>query len=209
MHPYLIRLGVRPEVQSFFSPFYTAASGDLIFQQGVYLEHFGMGFHRLSQGRDCWLAGEKNLALVSRVFVGESAMDAIAFLHFQGHTLANWERSLFVATGAGLPGARLRWIREQLKGKKLTMLFPGDLPGRIADLKVAAAFRGMPAAASLAEKERLTVSFRAKEYQFDRETFSLAAFERAANYRFKVVTQKPKHGASFYEQLKAGAFPSI
>jgi hypothetical protein len=209
MHPYLIRLGVKPEVQEFFSPFYSAAANDLVFQQNAYCEHYGFAFHRVPPGGDFWLAGELNLALDSQVFICASAMDALAFLHFQGHAFVKWDSLLFVATGINPSTTQLRWISEKLKGKKLTLLFPRDMLGSIADLKVAAAFRRMPAAAFLAEKERLKICFRAKEYDFDQQTFSLSAFERASTYRFKVVTRKPKHGVSFYEQLKAGAFPSI
>jgi hypothetical protein len=209
MHPYLMRLGVRPEVQEFFSPFYPADADDLVFQQGGYREHFGFAFHRVPAGGDFWLAGEVSLALVSQVFIGASAMDALGFLHFHGHHFPGLNNLLFIATGIKPSPLQLSWIRENLNGKKLTLLFPKDLLGSIADLKVAAAFRRMPAAAFLAEKERLKICFRAKEYEFDRQTFSLSAFERAANYRFKVITSKPKHGASFLEQLKAGAFTSI
>jgi hypothetical protein len=209
MHPYLIRLGVRPEVQEFFSPFYSSDSGDLLFKQGGYCEHYGFAFHRVPPGGDFWLAGELNLALVNQVFISASAIDAIAFLHFHGYALTKWDNSLFVATGTNPSTTQLRWISEELKGKKLTMLFSKDMLGSIADLKVAAAYRRWPAAAFLAEKEKLKICFRAKEYVFDQQSFSLSAFERASTYRFKVITSKPKHGVSFYEQLKAGAFPSI
>ena len=208
MHPYLTRLGVRPEVQAFFEPYYSAGSGDLLFQQGNYREHFGFAFHRIPNGGDFWLAGELNLSMVDRVFISASALDAIAFLHFYGHTLPHWENILFIATGIKPTAIQLRWIGDKLAGKHLTLLFPADLPGNVTDLKVAAAFRRMPAAAFLAEKKRLKVCFRAMVYEFDQQTFTLSAFERASAYRFKVLTCKPKHGASFLEQLKAGAFPS-
>jgi len=208
MHPYLTRLGVRPEVQAFFEPYYSAISGDLFFQHGNYREHFGMAFHRIPSGGDFWLAGELNLSMVDRVLISNSAMDAIAFLHFYGHSLADWENILFISTGIKPTAIQLRWIRDRLAGKHLTLLFPADLPGNVTDLKVAAAFRRMPAAAFLAEKERLNICFRAKVYEFDQQTFTLSAFERASTYRFKIVTCKPKHGASFLDQLKAGAFPS-
>ena len=208
MHPYLTRLGVRPEVQAFFEPYYSAVSRDLLFQQGNYREHFGFAFHRIPSGGDFWLAGELNLSTVDRVFISTSAMDAVAFLHFFGHGLADWENILFIATGVKPTTIQLRWIRDKMGGKHLTLIFPADLPGAVTDLKVAAAFRRMPAAAFLAEKERLKIYFRAKVYEFDQQTFTLSGFERASAYRFKVVTCKPKYGASFLDQLKAGAFPS-
>jgi hypothetical protein len=208
MHPYLARLGVRSEVQAFFAPYYSDGSCDLLFQLDNYREHFGFAFHRIPSGGDFWLAGELNLFLVDRGFISNSAMDAIAFLHFFGHTLPNWENMLFIAIGLKPSEMQLRWIRDKLAGKQVTLLFPADLPGNVTDLKVAAAFRRLPAAAFLAEKERLKICFRAKVYEFDQQTFTLSAFERASTHRFKVVTCKPKHGASFLEQLKAGAFPS-
>ncbi len=209
MHPYLTRLGVRPEVQAFFSPNYADDFCDLFFQQGNYREHFGFAFHRIPGGGDFWLAGELNLSMVDRVFISISAMDAVAFLHFFGHSLADWENILFIATGIKPTTIQLCWIRDKLAGKHLTLLFPADLLGAITDLKVAAAYRRIPAAAFLAEKERLKICFRAKVYEFDQRTFTLSAFERASAYRFKVVTCKPKHGASFLDQLKAGAFSSF
>jgi hypothetical protein len=208
MHPYLMRLGVRPEVQAFFAPFYSDNSGDLVFQQGNYREHFGLSFHRVQAGNDLWIAGESDLALAARAFISHSVMDIIAFLHYYGHTLANWDRAVFIATGASLTAAQLRWISDNLADKSLTLLFPADLPGAVADLKVAAAFRRVPAAAFLSEKERLKICFRNKIFEFDRPAFSLSAFEKVSGSRFNVATRKPKHGASFLEQLRAGAFPT-
>jgi len=208
MHPYLTRLGVRPEVQAFFAPYYSADSGDLLFQQGNYREHFGLAFHRVQAANDLWIAGEPNLAVISRAFVSPSAMDLIAFLHYYAHTLCLSE-AVFIAIGTHPATAQLRWVSDNLAGKPLTLLFPADVLGAIADLKIAAAFRRMPAAAFLAEKERLHICFRSKIFAFDQPGFSLSVFERAAKYRFNVTTRKPKHGASFLEQLRAGAFPPL
>jgi hypothetical protein len=209
MHPYLTRLGVRLEVQDLFAPDDPGISGDLFFQQGDYREHFGLAFHRVQAGNDLWMAGEPNLKWVGRAFISHSVMELIAYLHYYGHTLLCLDKCLFIAIGNKPAKVQLHWMADRLKGKSLTLLFPADLPGAIADLKIAAAFRRVPAAAFLAEKERLNICFRAKVFEFERQKFSLSAFERASGYRFNVTTCKPKHGAGFLDQLKAGAFSSL
>ena len=207
MHPYLTRLGVRPEVQAFFAPYDSDANGGLLFQQGDYVEHFGMAFHRVDAGGDCWMAGETNRVMTERVFISSSVMDMIAFLHYGGHTISLWKQAVFIAVGVKPSIAGLSRI-SGFADKPMTLLFPADGLGAITDLKVAAAFRRVPAAAFLAEKERLKISFRAEVYEFEQRGFSLSAFEKASGYRFNVTTRKPRHGASFLDQLKAGAFPS-
>lgn len=209
MHPYLIRLGVRPEVQVFFAPYCLPGFNDLLFQQGDYREHFGLAFHRVQAGNDLWLAGESNLALIDRVFISHSVMELIAFLHYYGHTLTCWEKAVFIAVGVNPSKVQLHWIAERLQGKAITLLFPADLLGGIADLKIASAFRRLPAAAFLAEKEMLKISFRANVYEFERQKFSLSAFEKASKYRFNIPTCKPKHSTSLLNQLKADALPPL
>ena len=59
MHPYLTRLGVLPEVQALFEDSYhTAGHGDLIFDYGDAVEHYGMAFHKIPVSNHCWLAGK-------------------------------------------------------------------------------------------------------------------------------------------------------
>lgn len=209
MHPYLTRLGVRSEVQEFIAPFIVAHPSGLLFQQGLYHEHFGLAFHRVNAGDGLWIAGELNTSLVSQVFIGGSVMDLIGFLQFYGHTVPDWDRIMLVATGPNPSKAALSNLGGLLKEKAITLLYPADVLGAIADLKVAAAFRCMPAAAFLAEKEKLQIAFRASVYEFDQQGFSLSKFERLAKFRFNVCSRKPKQGVSFLEQLKAGAFPSL
>jgi hypothetical protein len=208
MHPYLTRLGVRPEVQAFFAPFFSAGSADLLFQQGNYREHFGLTFHRVDADGNLWIAGERNFAIAQRVFIAGSVMDLMAYLHFYGHSVRYWNKCLFIAAGVHPVAAQLQPLFSQFSNKPVTLLFPADVLGAITDLNIATAFRSLPVAAFLAEKERLNICFRSQVFEFDQRRFSLSAFERAAKYRFNVSTRKPKHGASFLDQLKAGAFPS-
>jgi hypothetical protein len=45
MHPCFTRLGIRPEAQHFFRPFYRVdVIGNLLFPYGEETEHFGFGF---------------------------------------------------------------------------------------------------------------------------------------------------------------------
>jgi hypothetical protein len=206
MHAYLTRLGVRPEVQSYFRPFYRADNlGNLIFPYGNAGEHFGFAFHRLPLTDDCWLAGNLHFPQVRRVILSASALDAVSWLNKKYHSFAGTQNLLFVALGTGISDAQLRWIRENFSGKKCQLLFSKDLLGRLADLKVAAAWRGMPLSLYLEGDEKVLVHFRSRNFCFSQEKFSLFAFERAAGVRFGVPATKPLKHNSFFEELKAEA----
>lgn len=206
MHPYLTRLGVRPEVQRFFRPFYQVdAIGNLLFAYGEEYEHFGFGFHRVPVTGELWLAGNLQLSQVRLVILSASALDAVAWLNKKLPAFPNTENLLFVSLGAGISEAQVLWIRKHLAGKQYRLLFGNDLLGRMADLKLAAALKGWPLSVFLAEKERITVDFRSRHFVFSQETLSLFSFEKAAGVRFGIATDKPKVYTTFFEELKAKA----
>lgn len=206
MHPYLTRLGVKPEVQSYFRPFYKSDElGNLLFPFGDDCEHFGFAFHRLPLTDDCWLAGNLHFPQVRLVILSASALEAVSWLNKKYHSFSVTQNLLFVALGAGISDAQLRWIWENFSGKKCLLIFGKDLLGRIADLKVAAALRGWPVSIYLAADEQLMVNFRSANFSFSQETFSLAAFERTAGIRFRIPASKPLKHNSFFEELKAEA----
>src|SRR5215217_5659410 len=177
MHAYLTRLGLRPEVQTYFRPFYESDElGNLLFPFGDEGEHFGFAFHRLPLTDNCWLAGNLHFPQVSLVILSASALDAVSWLNKKYHSFLATQNLLFVALGAGISHAQLRWIRENFSGKKCLLIFGNDVLGRIADLKVAAALRGWPLSIYLAADGQLLVNFRSENFFFSQETFSLAAF---------------------------------
>jgi hypothetical protein len=206
MHAYLTRLGVRPEVQRFFRPFYTSDTlGNLVFTYGGDAEHFGFAFHRVPVTDTYWLAGNLQFSQVRLVILSASALDAVSWLNKKLPAFPQTENLLFLAIGAGVSDAQLLWIRAHLEGKAFTLLFGRDVLGRMADLKLAAAIKGWPLSVYSAEGEQVTVSFRSKVFSFSQDGFSLAAFEKTAGVRFGVATDKPKVYNSFFDELKAEA----
>jgi hypothetical protein len=206
MHPYLIRLKVKAAVQSFFEPSYQLhESGDLLFPYGGTIEHFGLAFHKVPFTDTLWFGGNEQFAQVRQVMICSSAMEAISWLNNNYSSFASLDNLLFVATGARVCSAHIRFFSERLKGKTFGLLFGRDLLGRIADLKIAAGIRKVPVAVHLGDQETLRVTFRSVVYEFGQAEFSLPTFERVAKFRFKIPAYKPKGFDSFFDQLKANA----
>jgi hypothetical protein len=206
MHAYLTRLGIRPEVQRFFRPFYSVDEmGNLVFSYGEAVEHFGFAFHWVPVTDAFWLAGNLQFSQVRLVILSASALDAVSWLNKKLPAFPQTENLLFVSLGAGVSEAQLLWVRAHLEAKAFRLLFARDLLGRMADVKLAAGIRGWPLSVYLGEGEQVIVNFRHHHFSFSQDGFSLAAFEKAAGVRFGVATDKPKVYNSFFDELKAEA----
>lgn len=206
MHPYFTRLGIRPEAQHFFRPFYQVdVIGNLLFPYGEETEHFGFAFHRIPVTDMFWLAGNLQFSQVRLVILSASALDAVSWLNKKGDAFPQTENLLFVALGAGISDAQMLWIRAHLGRKQFRLLFGRDMLGRMADLKLAAAIKGRALSVYSGEGEHVTVSFRSRIFSFSQEQFSMAAFEKAAGVRFGVAADKPKLYNTYFDELKAEA----
>jgi hypothetical protein len=206
MHPYLTRLGVRQEVQDFFEPFIRSDNNNkLLFDYGDAIEHFGMAFHRIPVSGNFWMAGSTNFSTIGHVIICSSAMEAIAFFHYNYYRLSQPGQLLFLSTGT-LPGAEhFRWLRDNLAGKDFLLVFGDDLLGRIAALKTAAAIRALPLSASVFN-ELVIIGFRLKEFTIPADVFTLHVFEKLSGYRFKMKTAGTAKFGSYLAQLKAASF---
>ena len=206
MHPYLTRLGVRPDVQAFFQPHFNADhTGNLVFNYQDGAEHFGFAFHRVPVSEHCWIAGNSNFSMIRQVFVCGTAMDAIAYLSLNRTAFTQTENLLFLATGVMPNIGQMRWINQCLGGKIYSLIFGGDILGRLCDLKTAAGICRIPVAVGIAD-EQVVINFRQQQYSFSQEQFSLNAFEKASGFRFNIRTFKPKNFDSYLHQLKEKAF---
>ena len=192
MHPYFARLGIRPEVQTYFRPFYTLdPHGHLVFTYGDDFEHFGPGFHRVPRTATFWTAGETAFSQVRQVIVCPSAMDAVAWLH--KHWNVPLENLLLLSTGASLHHSHTRFIARQLAGKELHIATGQDLLDKLTALKLAAGIRGQPLEIWHTAGETITLRFRAGTYRFPQATISLHALEKASGYRFRIsISKQPK-----------------
>lgn len=195
----LQRLGIRQEVQSFFASYYNAHHDELIFDYGNTIEHFGFHFHRIPVTEELWVAGAVDLAL--EVLICGSALDAMAWLHFNYGYLKCIDHWACIALGASPSKTQTDWINHHLPKKRFHLLFGRDPLGHICDLKVAAWIRKKPLRIA-SSPNGYRVMFRSQEYLL--EQLTLSAFERASGYRFNMPAHKPKYANSFTEQLKYG-----
>jgi len=208
MHPFLTRLGVEQEVQEFFEPFYRVdAFGNLLFDYGDGLEHFGFAFHKVPVSKNFWMAGNRNFSQVRQVVICASAMEAVSWLKNKQTAFGSFDGLLLLSVGAAVRNEHGKWLNRNLRNKELRLVFGSDLLGRVADLKLAAAIHGWPLEI-YHDNDRLSVSFRSQVFSFSQENFSLNAFEKAAKYRFGIPCDKPKGYDSYFDLLKACAFPT-
>lgn len=209
MHPFLTRLGVEEQVQEFFEPFYRADDlGNLFFDYGDGLEHFGFAFHKVPLSQNFWMAGNRNFSQVRSVILCASALEAISWLKNKQAAFGSFDGLLFLSVGAAVRDAHGIWLNKNLRSKDFRLAFGHDLLGRMADLKLAAAIRGWPLAI-YHEDDKLLVGFRSRVFSFSQENFSLNAFEKAAKYRFGIPCDKPKGYDNFFDMIKASIFPTL
>jgi len=206
MHPFLIKMGVRPEVVDFFSPFFTTDEDkNLCFAYGSQTERYGMAFHHIPSSEILWIAGEINFSAVRQVFISATALDAIAWLHLNYSAFSTTDNILFLSTGL-LPNAQqFSWISKNLSLKDICLIFGNDIFGKISDLIMAAGICNIPIAIYL-EEDKLNVQYRFKSFSFPIDNFSLNAFERKSGSYLRVKTDKPKYHNSWLEVLSAPAF---
>jgi len=206
MNPYLTRLGIRPEVQEFFAPFYIEdVQGNLLFDYGDAVEHYGFAFHRIPVSENCWLAGNLDFNLVSRVFICSSAMEAVALYHFKYAVYPQTGRILFLSLGCQPNPAQFRWIAEVLPGRDFRLAFGDTLPDKAGELITAAALAKLPLKVSF-NQNLVNIEFRLKLYKMPLAAFSLLGFEKLSGYRFGVSALRPRNSDSYFSQLKSAAF---
>jgi hypothetical protein len=189
MNAYLARLGIRPEIQDWLTPYYhTDDVGNLCFSYGRDTEIYGLGFHRVPLSGGCWRAGAENL--VTQTVVCSSAMEGIAWLNCHP---VNFDRLLLIATGS-------RISLPSLPKGKYVLVFGNDLLGCICDLKAAAFLAGHPVEITV-ENDTVYINFRHRRFSLPADTFSLSAFGRLSGYRFPAGTSKSRQHSSWLNQL--------
>ena len=208
MHPFLTRLGVAQQVQDFFEPFFRVDDlGNPLFDYGDGVEHFGFAFHKVPVSKNFWMAGCRSFSQVRQVIICASAMEAVSWLKNKQTAFGSFDGLLLLSVGAAVRNEHGKWLNRNLRNKELRLVFGSDLLGRVADLKLAAAIHGWPLEI-YHDNDRLSVSFRSQVFSFSQENFSLNAFEKAAKYRFGIPCDKPKGYDSYFDLLKACAFPT-
>jgi len=192
MNAVLTALGVPDDIQAFFG------AEELVFTYGCHYEHYTQEFHRVPTTTHLWTAG----SLVTReVIITPTAMEAIAYLTLHRHKYHRLENLTCVAVGNLPHRSQLKWISEHLSGKKFTLVFPRDLLGNLADIKIAAAIKGQHVAFKHLPTS-IEIQFKRLIFQFAEDELSLNKFEKFTALRTGCRTAKPKSAYTFLEQLK-------
>lgn len=139
---------------------------------------------------------------VRQVIICESAMEAIAWMHFRSYIFPETARLLFLATGIQPNPAQFRKLANLMPACGYLLVFGNDLLSRIAELKAAACLRKLPLMIAL-DDETALVDFRLKTYNLPVSDFSVPLFEKHSRYRFKLKTAKAKTHNTFLQQLQA------
>ena len=74
--------------------------------------------------------------------------------------------------------------------RKVLLVFPGDLLGRIATIKIAVWLNGKDVLITYVSGGVLQVTFKGKVYEFPEHIFSLSAFEKASGFRSGIRCKK-------------------
>ncbi|WP_316847244.1 hypothetical protein [Pedobacter psychrodurus] len=122
--------------------FRTDISGSVIFDyNGGLSEYFGKDGHLIAVAGDFWSSSVVNLNIVTQVFICSSAMEAVAFLHFNPSRFTRPDELLFIAIGPDyhFPGE----ILKQTGKVQINLLLGGDLIENLRTIKFCMDYRGI------------------------------------------------------------------
>lgn len=192
MHLLLAKLGVPPELQAFFD------LRDLCFAYGDEQEVYGQGFHLVPVTSDLWMAGSYP---ATELIITPSAMEAIAYMTLNSWRHPEGSRLSFIAVGLRPQPEQLYWISRYCLKRKITLVLPDDLCGRIADIVIAAGIRGRPVR-PVWKWPGVQLMLNNQVIELTAEKLSLNAFEKSASIRTGIRTRKPVRFNTFLDQLR-------
>jgi hypothetical protein len=192
MHQQLTKLGVPSELQAYFD------LRELRFNYGDEQEVFGPGFHLVPLTSDLWMTGSYP---ATELIITSSAMEAIAYMALNAWRHPPDGSLSFIALGLRPQPEQLLWINRYCLKRKITLVFPNDLCGRLADIVIAAGIRNKQVRPVWKDGNvRLTM----KNVAFDLlpEKISLNTFEKTCALRTGIRTRKPGRFNTFLDQLQ-------
>ncbi|MEJ6979729.1 hypothetical protein WG906_04665 [Pedobacter sp. P351] len=154
--------------------------------------------HRVPKTAEIWEAGGEITALVRRVYVFSSAINAIAFFYFYPGKLRQPEHVAVASLGLVPCKLQVQYLDGKYPNAEVCAVFDNDILGRVADCKLALWLKGKDAA-FMYEAEILKISYQGRLYQISQADFSLFNFQKQTGLRLGVRTYKPgKYHNSFY-----------
>jgi hypothetical protein len=192
MNTLLAELGVSEELQAFFN------ISELIFEYGCDREYYGKNGHFIPTTPHLWVAGNDS---ASELVITPSVMESIAYLSLNASRYPVLSSLRIIATGNLPHTGQLDWIRANCQKRKITLVFGGDLLGRLADITVACGIRNKPVRLRWSG-DQVNVKANGVTFDADPETLTLNVFEKITAIRTAVRTRKAIRFNTFLEQLK-------
>jgi len=126
----------------------------------------------------------------SHILFCPSLDSAKAFINNHHSSFPDSRRLLCIPIGLIPSKAVIQAYNPRLKNKKIILLMPDDLLGRIADIKLAAWLRNNNVQLTYCQPGTIQIAFKNKTYHFPEHKTSLSAFEKASGFRSKIRTYK-------------------
>lgn len=134
--------------------------------------------------------------LTSHILFCLSLEHSNAFLSNHHSSFPDTGRLLCIPLGLRPQKAQLQAFIPLLKNKKIILLMPDDLLGRIADIKIAVWLRNQNVQLTHCQPGTIRIAFKNKTYHSPEHKISLSAFEKASGFRSKIRTYKIKTSGS-------------
>lgn len=126
----------------------------------------------------------------SHILFSTSLEHSKLFLDNYHSSFLNSGRLLCIPLGLLPQKTYLLALIPHLKNKKIIVLMPDDLLGRIADIKIAAWLRNHDVQLTHFLNGTIQITFKNKIHYFSEHKISLSAFEKASGFRSKIRTHK-------------------
>lgn len=191
MHPVLKRLGVSPEVQSFFH------ADELRFDYGNVCEIYEEGLHYVPTTPNLWVAGNR---YATEIVLCQSAMEALAWYSVNQYIYNAPAALAFVSLGNLPTQAQLNWVARHFRRRKLTLAFGNSLLGALTDIRVAGWLKEKNVVLGW-QKENVEIRLNGCVAVLPEAQCSLYRFEQLFNLRTGIRTSKPATHATYLAQL--------
>lgn len=112
------------------------------------------------------------------------------FLHQHHSSFPDRRKLLCIPVDSSPAREKIKYCMPHIKNKKIILLMPDDLLGRVADIKIAVWLKNHDVGLTYYQPGTIQVAFKNKTYHFPEHKISLSAFEKASGFRSKIRTYK-------------------
>ncbi|WP_207424993.1 hypothetical protein [Pedobacter sp. SYSU D00535] len=168
--------------------------------QAVAREVYKLSVHAVPQTSGIWLFTAGFTFAINELYIFSSAIEALSFLQCHNYLIADNKPLAFASTGLTPNSSQISHLHRLFPLARLKLIFGRDLPGRVADCRVALWWKDQEAYFSYC-RNNVYIQFQQANYLIPEARFSLNSFEKKAGLRFGHRTLKPPDKYESYHQL--------